>query len=154
MSIDAVFASWHNDRAVAYRRLHDIPEDWGTAVNVQAMVFGNRGEDSGTGVVFTRDPSTGDKYLYGEFLPNAQGEDVVAGIRDPAAYRRAARVSCREVYDELAAGVPAPGTAFPRYAGYRIHRPESPLYLLQTRSGQAHGPGRRAYCRRNGRRKG
>src|SRR5713101_4572619 len=83
MSIDAVFASWHNDRAVAYRQLHRIPDDWGTAVNVQAMVFGNRGEDSGTGVVFTRDPSTGEKYLYGELLQNAQGEDVVASFREP-----------------------------------------------------------------------
>src|SRR6266478_9093483 len=70
-------------RAITYRRLHDIPESWGTAVNVQAMVFGNRGETSATGVAFTRDPSTGERLLYGEFLINAQGEDVVAGIRTP-----------------------------------------------------------------------
>ncbi|MBN1778041.1 MAG: pyruvate, phosphate dikinase, partial [Clostridiales bacterium] len=82
-AIKAVFRSWDNPRAIYYRRMNDIPSDWGTAVNVQAMVFGNMGEDSGTGVAFTRDPSTGEKRLYGEFLMNAQGEDVVAGIRTP-----------------------------------------------------------------------
>jgi pyruvate,orthophosphate dikinase len=73
-----------NDRAITYRRLNDIPESWGTAVNVQSMVFGNMGESSATGVAFTRDPSTGEKRFYGEYLVNAQGEDVVAGIRTPA----------------------------------------------------------------------
>jgi len=82
-TIKAVFRSWDNPRAIVYRRLNDIPGDWGTAVNVQEMVFGNMGDDSGTGVAFTRDPSTGEKKLYGEFLMNAQGEDVVAGIRTP-----------------------------------------------------------------------
>src|SRR6202035_717140 len=82
-AIGAVFSSWMNARAVTYRRLHDIPEEWGTAVNVQAMVFGNMGETSATGVAFTRNPSTGESRLYGEFLINAQGEDVVAGIRTP-----------------------------------------------------------------------
>ena len=82
-AIGAVFGSWKTDRANTYRRLHDIPESWGTAVNVQAMVFGNMGESSATGVAFTRDPSTGEKGYYGEFLINAQGEDVVAGIRTP-----------------------------------------------------------------------
>lgn len=82
-AIGAVFSSWMTPRAVTYRRLHDIPESWGTAVNVQAMVFGNMGDDSATGVAFTRNPSTGEKLLYGEFLINAQGEDVVAGIRTP-----------------------------------------------------------------------
>src|SRR3954451_6995612 len=82
-AIGAVFGSWMNQRAVTYRRLHDIPESWGTAVNVQAMVFGNMGETSATGVAFTRNPSTGERRLYGEFLINAQGEDVVAGIRTP-----------------------------------------------------------------------
>jgi len=82
-AVKAVFRSWENPRAVVYRRLNDIPSDWGTAVNVQEMVFGNMGNDSGTGVAFTRDPSTGEKKLYGEFLMNAQGEDVVAGIRTP-----------------------------------------------------------------------
>jgi len=82
-AIEAVFASWMNARAITYRRLHDIPEGWGTAVNVQSMVFGNMGNDCATGVAFTRNPSTGDKVFYGEFLVNAQGEDVVAGIRTP-----------------------------------------------------------------------
>lgn len=82
-AIGAVFSSWHNDRAVAYRQMNQIPSSWGTAVNVVAMVFGNLGEDSGTGVAFTRDPSTGRKRFYGEYLMNAQGEDVVAGIRTP-----------------------------------------------------------------------
>ncbi|NLG88531.1 MAG: pyruvate, phosphate dikinase [Clostridiaceae bacterium] len=82
-AVKAVFRSWENPRAIVYRRLNDIPSDWGTAVNVQEMVYGNMGNDSGTGVAFTRDPSTGEKKLYGEFLMNAQGEDVVAGIRTP-----------------------------------------------------------------------
>ena len=82
-AVKAVFRSWDNPRAIVYRRMNDIPGDWGTAVNVQAMVFGNMGNDSGTGVAFTRNPSTGERKLYGEFLMNAQGEDVVAGIRTP-----------------------------------------------------------------------
>ena len=82
-AMKAVFRSWDNPRANVYRRLNDIPGDWGTAVNVQEMVYGNMGDDSGTGVAFTRNPSTGEKKLYGEFLMNAQGEDVVAGIRTP-----------------------------------------------------------------------
>jgi pyruvate, orthophosphate dikinase len=82
-AIGAVFGSWNNERAIEYRRLYQIPNHWGTAVNVQAMVFGNLGDDCATGVAFTRDPATGDKRFYGEFLPNAQGEDVVAGIRTP-----------------------------------------------------------------------
>jgi len=82
-AIGAVFRSWMNQRAITYRKLHDIPENWGTAVNVQAMVFGNMGDDCATGVAFTRDPSTGDNEIYGEYLVNAQGEDVVAGIRTP-----------------------------------------------------------------------
>jgi len=83
MAIRAVFASWNNNRAIEYRRMNDIPDAWGTAVNVQAMVFGNMGDDCATGVAFTRDPSTGEHVFYGEWLPNAQGEDVVAGIRTP-----------------------------------------------------------------------
>ncbi|MDI3269472.1 MAG: pyruvate, phosphate dikinase [Bacillota bacterium] len=83
LAVEAVFKSWNNPRAVVYRQIHKIPDDLGTAVNVQAMVFGNRGPTSGTGVVFTRDPNTGEKLLYGEYLANAQGEDVVAGIRTP-----------------------------------------------------------------------
>ena len=82
-AIRAVFESWNTGRAITYRRLHRIPDDWGTGVNVQSMVFGNMGEDCGTGVAFTRDPSTGERLFYGEYLINAQGEDVVAGIRTP-----------------------------------------------------------------------
>src|SRR6478672_11939870 len=82
-AIGAVFGSWNNQRAITYRKLNGIPDDWGTAVNVQSMVFGNMGDDCATGVAFTRDPSTGAKRFYGEYLPNAQGEDVVAGIRTP-----------------------------------------------------------------------
>src|SRR5215475_1728802 len=91
-AIGAVFGSWMNQRAITYRRLHNIPENWGTAVNVQAMVFGNMGDTSATGVAFTRNPSTGEKKLYGEFLINAQGEDVVAGIRTPQEITEIARV--------------------------------------------------------------
>ncbi|MGB1077312.1 MAG: PEP/pyruvate-binding domain-containing protein, partial [Bdellovibrionales bacterium] len=82
-AIGAVFGSWQTPRAVTYRRIHSIPEEWGTAVNIQSMVFGNMGDDCATGVAFTRDPSTGENYFYGEYLVNAQGEDVVAGIRTP-----------------------------------------------------------------------
>ncbi len=88
MAIEAVFKSWNNERAIAYREINKIPHDMGTAVNVVSMVFGNMGDDSGTGVLFTRDPSTGEKRVYGEFLPNAQGEDVVAGIRTPLPLNR------------------------------------------------------------------
>src|SRR5690606_16965869 len=83
LAIEAVFESWNNQRAIVYRRLNKIPDHLGTAVNIQSMVFGNMGSDSGTGVAFTRDPSTGEPRLYGEYLINAQGEDVVAGIRTP-----------------------------------------------------------------------
>ena len=82
-AVKAVFRSWDNPRAIVYRRMNDIPGDWGTAVNVQAMVFGNMGDTSGTGVAFTRNPATGEKGIYGEYLINAQGEDVVAGVRTP-----------------------------------------------------------------------
>jgi pyruvate,orthophosphate dikinase len=90
-SIDAVFKSWNGKRAVAYRRIEGIPDDWGTAVNVQAMVFGNTGENSATGVAFTRNPATGENKFYGEWLPNAQGEDVVAGLRTPNPLNEATR---------------------------------------------------------------
>ncbi|OEC96687.1 MULTISPECIES: pyruvate, phosphate dikinase [unclassified Rhizobium] len=92
-AVGAVFASWMNARAVTYRQLHNIPEGWGTAVNIQAMVFGNLGNSSATGVAFTRNPSTGEKELYGEFLVNAQGEDVVAGIRTPQSITEIARIA-------------------------------------------------------------
>ena len=82
-AIGAVFGSWMNERAIAYRKMNDIPAWWGTAVNVQAMVFGNMGDDSGSGVAFTRDAASGENYFYGEYLINAQGEDVVSGARTP-----------------------------------------------------------------------
>ena len=91
-AITAVFASWNIPRAISYRQIHNIPNDWGTAVNVQSMVFGNMGNDSATGVAFTRDPATGEDYFYGEYLTNAQGEDVVAGIRTPQPINRAKKV--------------------------------------------------------------
>src|SRR5205085_4566305 len=90
-AVGAVFGSWQSDRAKVYRRLNHIPGDWGTGVNVQAMVFGNMGDTSATGVAFTRDPATGERAYYGEYLINAQGEDVVAGIRTPQYLTRAAR---------------------------------------------------------------
>jgi pyruvate,orthophosphate dikinase len=106
-AIGAVFGSWRNDRAETYRRLHNIPESWGTAVTVQAMVFGNLGETSATGVAFTRDPSTGDKAFYGEFLINAQGEDVVAGIRTPQPLTRRARIAMGETAASMEEAMPA-----------------------------------------------
>ena len=95
-AIGAVFGSWRNPRANTYRKLHDIPEEWGTAVNVQTMVFGNMGNDCATGVCFTRDPSTGENVFYGEYLVNAQGEDVVAGIRTPQPLSKAGRQAGRD----------------------------------------------------------
>jgi len=100
-AVEAVFRSWNNQRAIVYRRMHEIPETWGTACNVQAMVFGNLGDTSATGVAFTRDPSTGERRLYGEWLPNAQGEDVVAGIRTPQPLR-----ASRGADDSLEARMP------------------------------------------------
>jgi pyruvate,orthophosphate dikinase len=111
-AIGAVFASWMNDRAKFYRRMHDIPESWGTAVNVQSMVFGNMGQTSATGVAFTRNPSTGENRLYGEFLLNAQGEDVVAGIRTPQALTRAAREEMGEKNPSMEEALPAVFTQF------------------------------------------
>ncbi len=106
-AISAVFSSWRNDRANTYRRLHNIPESWGTAVNVQAMVFGNMGETSATGVAFTRDPSTGENEYYGEFLINAQGEDVVAGIRTPQPLTLRAKEAMGETAPSLEEAMPA-----------------------------------------------
>jgi pyruvate,orthophosphate dikinase len=105
-AIGAVFNSWQNDRAKVYRRLHNIPEAWGTAVNVQAMVFGNMGEDSATGVAFTRNPATGSRELYGEYLLNAQGEDVVAGIRTPRYISKAAKEKAGETDPSLEESLP------------------------------------------------
>ncbi len=149
-AIGAVFASWMNQRAITYRRLHDIPESWGTAVNVQAMVFGNMGETSATGVAFTRNPSTGDKALYGEFLVNAQGEDVVAGIRTPQDLTEAARVAAGSDKPSLEKAMPEAFAAFQTICQtlekhyrdmqdleFTIERGK--LWMLQTRSGKRTG---------------
>jgi pyruvate,orthophosphate dikinase len=146
-AIGAVFDSWMNDRAKFYRRMHDIPESWGTAVNVQSMVFGNMGETSATGVAFTRNPSTGDARLYGEFLINAQGEDVVAGIRTPQALTRAAREEMGESALSMEEALPTVFAEFKsvveRLEGhYRDMQDieftveQGKLYMLQTRNGK------------------
>ena len=120
-AIGAVFGSWMNERAIVYRQLNTIPESWGTAVNVQSMVFGNLGEDCGTGVAFTRDPATGENVFYGEYLINAQGEDVVAGIRTPAEDRHARSRRCRRSTSS-SSGIRADAReALPRHAGHRVH---------------------------------
>ena len=119
-AVKAVFRSWDNPRAIYYRRMNDIPGDWGTAVNVQAMVFGNMGETSGTGVAFTRNPSTGEKKLYGEYLLNAQGEDVVAGIRTPEPISHLQEQHARRVRAVHRHRRQA-GSPLPRHAGYGVH---------------------------------
>ncbi len=146
-AIGAVFSSWMNHRAITYRRLHDIPESWGTAVNVQAMVFGNMGETSATGVAFTRNPSTGEKMLYGEFLVNAQGEDVVAGIRTPQNITEAARIAAGSDKPSLQKLMPEAFQSFVEISQrlethyrdmqdleFTIERGK--LWMLQTRSGK------------------
>jgi pyruvate,orthophosphate dikinase len=146
-AIAAVFGSWQNARAIAYRRLHDIPDDWGTAVTIQAMVFGNMGERSATGVVFTRNPSTGANELYGEFLPNAQGEDVVAGIRTPEPLTEDARRAGNKnrpslealmpaVFAELKAACAKLEAHFRDIQDIEFTVQEGKLYILQTRSGK------------------
>src|SRR6266571_6332297 len=146
-AIGAVFGSWMNQRAITYRRLHGIPESWGTAVNVQAMVFGNMGETSATGVAFTRNPSTGDKRLYGEFLINAQGEDVVAGIRTPQEITEAARREAGSDKPSMEKAMPAAFKELTRIYGalgrhYRDMQDleftveQGRLWMLQTRSGK------------------
>ncbi len=146
-ALGAVFGSWMNARAITYRRLHNIPESWGTAVNVQAMVFGNMGDTSATGVAFTRNPSTGENQLYGEFLINAQGEDVVAGIRTPQEISEAARVAAKSDKPSMETALPE---AFAELVGiykrleqhyrdmqdleFTVERGK--LWMLQTRSGK------------------
>jgi pyruvate,orthophosphate dikinase len=146
-AIGAVFASWMNPRAIKYRELHDLPADWGTAVNVQAMVFGNMGETSATGVAFTRNPSTGTRELYGEFLINAQGEDVVAGIRTPQDLTEAARLAAGSDKPSLERAMPE---VFGEFVGIcdRLERhyrdmqdleftvERGKLWMLQTRNGK------------------
>lgn len=146
-AIGAVFGSWMNDRAILYRKLNDIPAEWGTAVNVQSMVFGNMGETSATGVAFTRDPSTGANVFYGEFLTNAQGEDVVAGIRTPAPISRARADELKSDEAPLEEVMPAvykqlTEVADTLEAHYRDMQDieftveDGTLYMLQTRNGK------------------
>ena len=146
-AIGAVFASWMNDRAKFYRRMHDIPESWGTAVNVQSMVFGNMGDTSATGVAFTRNPSTGEAKLYGEFLINAQGEDVVAGIRTPQSLTRAGREEMGETAPSMEEAMPEVFAQFVEVVGklethYRDMQDieftveQGRLWMLQTRNGK------------------
>jgi pyruvate,orthophosphate dikinase len=146
-AIGAVFGSWMNARAVTYRTLHNIPESWGTAVNVQAMVFGNMGETSATGVAFTRNPSTGEKQLYGEFLINAQGEDVVAGIRTPQDITEAARKESGSDKASMEAAMPEAFHELTRiYTKLEKHYrdmqdmeftvEQGKLWMLQTRNGK------------------
>lgn len=135
MSIGAVFASWYNDRAITYRQHNGIPEDWGTAVNVQMMVFGNRAIDSGTGVVFTRDPATGEKRLFGEFLMNAQGEDVVAGIRDPRPLDDLRQI-LPDAHAELVKTCQTLEGHFRDMQDIEFTIEEGRLYILQTRAGK------------------
>ena len=146
-AVGAVFGSWQSERAKVYRRLNDIPGDWGTAVNVQAMVFGNMGDTSATGVAFTRDPSKGDRAYYGEFLINAQGEDVVAGIRTPQYLTKAAREEAGarpasmeealpEVYAELAGVFDTLETHYRDMQDIEFTVERGKLWMLQTRSGK------------------
>ncbi|MBK9168637.1 MAG: pyruvate, phosphate dikinase [Bryobacterales bacterium] len=139
MSRDAVFRSWHNDRAIHYRRMNGIPDNLGTAVNVQAMVFGNLGDTSATGVAFTRDPSTGAKEFYGEFLINAQGEDVVAGIRTPQPIAELRNVM-PEVYDQLREITTNLENHYRDVQDFEFTVQEGKLYMLQTRNGKRTGP--------------
>ena len=146
-AVAAVFGSWRSERAAVYRRLNDIPEAWGTAVTVQAMVFGNMGDTSATGVAFTRDPATGDRRIYGEYLVNAQGEDVVAGIRTPQYLTKAAREQAGakaasmeeampEVFAELARMFELLETHYRDCQDIEFTVQEAKLWLLQTRSGK------------------
>ncbi|MEM2028854.1 MAG: pyruvate, phosphate dikinase [Candidatus Bathyarchaeia archaeon] len=135
MAIEAVFKSWNNERAKVYRKIHGIPEDMGTAVNVQTMVFGNRGNDSGTGVAFTRNPSTGEKKIYGEFLLNAQGEDVVAGIRTPLPIEKMAD-ALPQIYEELKRVCDQLERYYKDVQDIEFTVEKGKLYLLQTRSGK------------------
>jgi len=138
LAIDAVFKSWMNERAIEYRRIYKIPDDWGTAVNVQRMVFGNFGDDSGTGVAFTRDPATGEKRFYGEFLPKAQGEDVVAGIRTPMQIEEMEKVF-PEAYKELLEVLAKLETHYKDMQDVEFTIENGRLYILQCRAGKRTG---------------
>ena len=134
-AVEAVFKSWNNERAIYYRRMHDIPSEWGTAVNVQEMVYGNMGEDSGTGVAFTRNPSTGDNELYGEFLMNAQGEDVVAGIRTPEPISHLKEVN-PDVYKQFMDIAEKLENHYKDMQDLEFTIERGKLFILQTRNGK------------------
>ena len=138
-AVKAVFRSWDNPRAIVYRRMNDIPGDWGTAVNVQTMVFGNKGETSGTGVAFTRNPSTGEKGIFGEYLINAQGEDVVAGVRTPQPISQLEKdlPECYKQFMELAMKLE---NHFHDMQDMEFTIEEGKLYFLQTRNGKRTAP--------------
>ena len=138
-AVKAVFRSWDNPRAIVYRRMNDIPGDWGTAVNVQAMVFGNMGETSGTGVAFTRNPSTGEKGIYGEYLINAQGEDVVAGVRTPQPITKLAE-DLPECYKEFMEIAHKLEDHYRDMQDMEFTIQEGKLYFLQTRNGKRTAP--------------
>ncbi|HEY1661374.1 MAG TPA: pyruvate, phosphate dikinase [Verrucomicrobiae bacterium] len=137
-AVGAVFSSWMNDRAIVYRRKYNIPTEWGTAVNVQAMVFGNTGEDSGSGVAFTRDPATGEKVFYGEFLINAQGEDVVAGVRTPEPVAELKK-HLPKSFAELEKVRKTLEMHFKDVQDFEFTVQKGDLYMLQTRNGKRTG---------------
>ena len=134
-AVKAVFGSWMTPRAITYRNIHDIPADWGTAVNIQAMVFGNMGDDCATGVAFTRDPSTGENYFYGEYLINAQGEDVVAGIRTPLPLHQM-ETALPQVYKQLCAVRDTLEQHYRDMQDIEFTVQKNTLYMLQTRTGK------------------
>ena len=138
-AVKAVFRSWDNPRAIVYRRMNNIPGDWGTAVNVQSMVFGNMGNDCGTGVAFTRNPSTGEKKLYGEYLMNAQGEDVVAGIRTPKPISTLAE-DMPEVYNQFVETAQKLEDHYRDMQDMEFTIEEGKLFMLQTRNGKRTAP--------------
>src|SRR5205814_1594648 len=137
-STGAVFGSWMNDRAIVYRRKYNIPQEWGTAVNVQAMVFGNTGLNSGSGVAFTRDPATGEKVFYGEFLMNAQGEDVVAGVRTPEPVQKLAAKQPAS-YKELEHIRHTLEQHFKDMQDFEFTIQDGKVFMLQTRNGKRTG---------------
>ncbi len=151
-AVGAVFGSWMNDRAIVYRRKYNIPSEWGTAVNVQAMVFGNTGDKSGSGVAFTRDPATGEKVFYGEFLINAQGEDVVAGVRTPEPVAQLKDIMPK-AFAELEQVRQTLRKPFQGRAGLRVHHPGRQGVHAPDPQRQTHRPGRRPLRRSKWRRR-
>jgi pyruvate,orthophosphate dikinase len=140
MAVEAVFRSWNNDRAIIYRNLHKIPHDLGTAVNIQSMVFGNMGNDCGTGVAFTRNPSTGEKVLYGEFLMNAQGEDVVAGIRTPQPIAQLKDDMSEVLFNKFVETAQMLERHYKNMQDIEFTVERGKLYMLQTRNGKRTAP--------------